>query len=83
MAPDRGPGITTEHHAADEEGVLRPDSPLNLLPFVLYAAAVVVYAIHFAKRQVSVGRAATTLLLLGVLAHTFVKWIAYTTTAAA
>jgi ABC-type transport system involved in cytochrome c biogenesis permease subunit len=72
MAADRGPGITTEHHAADEEGVLRPDSALNLLPFVLYAAAVVVYAIHFAKRQPSVGRLATTFLLLGVLAHTFV-----------
>ena len=72
MATDRGPGSTTEHHAADEKGVLRPDSPLNLLPLALYAAAVVVYAIHFAKRQPSVGRAATTLLLLGVLAHTFV-----------
>jgi ABC-type transport system involved in cytochrome c biogenesis permease subunit len=45
---------------------------LNLLPLTLYAAAVVVYAIHFAKREPSVGRAATTLLLLGVLAHTFV-----------
>jgi ABC-type transport system involved in cytochrome c biogenesis permease subunit len=32
----------------------------------------VVYAIHFAKRQPSVGRTATTLLLLGVLVHTFV-----------
>jgi ABC-type transport system involved in cytochrome c biogenesis permease subunit len=45
---------------------------LNLLPLALYAAAVVVYAIHFANRQSPVGRAATTLLLLGVLAHTFV-----------
>ena len=45
---------------------------MNLLPLALYAAAVVVYGIHFAKRQPSVGRAATTLLLLGVLAHTFV-----------
>jgi ABC-type transport system involved in cytochrome c biogenesis permease subunit len=45
---------------------------LNFLPLTLYAAAVVVYAIHFAKREVSVGRAATTLLLVGVLAHTFV-----------
>ena len=45
---------------------------MNLLPLTLYAAAVVVYAIHFAKREPSVGRAATTLLLLGVLAHTFV-----------
>ena len=45
---------------------------MNLLPLTLYAAAGVVYAIHFAKRQPSVGRAATTLLLLGILAHTFV-----------
>ncbi len=30
------------------------------------------YAIHFAKRQPSVGRTATTVLLLGVLVHTFV-----------
>jgi ABC-type transport system involved in cytochrome c biogenesis permease subunit len=45
---------------------------LNLLPLALYAAAFVVYAIHFAKREVSVGRLATTLLLVGVLAHTFV-----------
>jgi ABC-type transport system involved in cytochrome c biogenesis permease subunit len=72
MAPDRGAGVTTEHHPADEEGVLRPDSPLSFLPLALYAAASVVYAIHFAKRQPSVGRTATTLLLLGVLVHTFV-----------
>ena len=45
---------------------------MNLLPFALYAAAGVIYAIHFAKRQPSTGRAATTLLMLGVLAHTFV-----------
>ena len=45
---------------------------MNLLPFTLYAAAGVVYAVHFAKRRPSVGRAATTLLLLGALAHTFV-----------
>ncbi len=45
---------------------------MNLLPLALYAAAFVVYAIHFAKREVSVGRLATTLLLVGVLAHTFV-----------
>ena len=45
---------------------------MNLLPLALYAVAVVFYAIHFAKRQPSVGRTATTLLLLGVLAHTFV-----------
>ncbi len=45
---------------------------MNFLPLALYAAAVVVYAIHFAKRQPSVGRTATTILLLGVLSHTFV-----------
>jgi ABC-type transport system involved in cytochrome c biogenesis permease subunit len=45
---------------------------LNLLPLVLYAAAGVTYAIHFARRDVTVGRTATTLLLLGVLTHTFV-----------
>jgi ABC-type transport system involved in cytochrome c biogenesis permease subunit len=45
---------------------------LTLLPLVLYAAAAVVYAVHFAKRQATVGRTATTLLLVGVLAHTFV-----------
>jgi ABC-type transport system involved in cytochrome c biogenesis permease subunit len=39
---------------------------------VLYAAAGVAYAIHFARRDVAVGRTATILLLLGVLAHTFV-----------
>ena len=38
-----------ERHAAHQEGLLRPDSPLNLLPLVLYAAAGVVYAIHFAR----------------------------------
>jgi len=50
---------------------------LNLLPLTLYAAAVVVYAIHFARRQAAVGRLATTLLLLGVLIHTFVIALSY------
>lgn len=45
---------------------------MNLLPLTLYAAAGVVYAIHFAKREPAVGRTATTLLLLAALAHTFV-----------
>jgi len=45
---------------------------LNLLPLLLYAAAGVAYAIHFARRDPTAGRTATTLLLLGVLAHTFV-----------
>lgn len=45
---------------------------MNLLPLVFYVAAGVAYALHFAHRQASVGRMATTLLLLGILAHTFV-----------
>ena len=45
---------------------------MNLLPLILYAAAGGAYAIHFARRDPSAGRTATTLLLLGVLAHTFV-----------
>lgn len=45
---------------------------MNLLPLVLYAAAGIAYAVHFARRQPSLGRLATTLLLLAALAHTFV-----------
>lgn len=45
---------------------------MNLIPLVLYAAAAVVYAVHFARRQPAVGRMATTLLLLAALSHTFV-----------
>ena len=45
---------------------------MNLIPLILYAAAGVVYAVHFVRRQPGVGRAATTLLLLGALTHTFV-----------
>jgi ABC-type uncharacterized transport system permease subunit len=45
---------------------------VNLLPLVLYAAAGVLYAVHFARRQPATGRAATTVLLLAALTHTFV-----------
>ena len=45
---------------------------MNLLPLILYAAAGVAYAIHFARRDPTAGRTATTLLLMGLLAHTFV-----------
>jgi ABC-type transport system involved in cytochrome c biogenesis permease subunit len=45
---------------------------LNAIPLVLYAAAAIVYAVHFARRQPGVGRMATTLLLLAALSHTFV-----------
>ena len=45
---------------------------MNVLPLVLYLAAGVAYAIHFVRRDTAAGRTATTLLLLGVLVHTFV-----------
>jgi ABC-type transport system involved in cytochrome c biogenesis permease subunit len=45
---------------------------LNLLPLVLYAAAGVAYAVHFARRSPTTARTATTLLLFAALAHTFV-----------
>ena len=45
---------------------------MNVLPLTLYAVAGVAYAVHFARRQPQVGRAATTLLLFAVLVHTFV-----------
>ena len=43
---------------------------MNLIPLILYAGAGVVYAVHFARRQPGVGRAATTLLMLAALSHT-------------
>ena len=45
---------------------------MSLIPLILYAAAGVVYTVHFVRRQPGVGRAATTLLLLAALSHTFV-----------
>jgi len=45
---------------------------LNVLPLVLYAAAGLAYAVHFARRQPQVGRLATTLLIFAALTHTFV-----------
>jgi ABC-type transport system involved in cytochrome c biogenesis permease subunit len=45
---------------------------MNFVPLVLYAAAFVAYGWHFARRAAAVGRSATTLLVAGVLAHTFV-----------
>jgi len=44
---------------------------LNLLLLGLYAAAGVIYAIHFALRRPRIGRAATTVLLFAALVHTF------------
>src|SRR5215831_8485461 len=45
---------------------------MNIGPLLLYIAALVAYAWHFARRQAVVGRTATTLLVFGALAHTFV-----------
>ena len=45
---------------------------MNFIPLALYAAALVAYIWHFTKRQPSWGHAATTLLVAGALAHTFV-----------
>jgi ABC-type transport system involved in cytochrome c biogenesis permease subunit len=42
------------------------------LPFAAYLFAFVAYALHFSRRQASVGRVASTLLVAGTLAHTFV-----------
>ncbi|NOT25566.1 MAG: cytochrome c biogenesis protein CcsA [Acidobacteria bacterium] len=45
---------------------------MNALPLVLYAAAGVLYAVHFARRSPHAGRIATTLLISAALVHTFV-----------
>src|SRR4249920_1267307 len=45
---------------------------MNFVPLALYALALVAYIWHFAQRQPSSGHAATTLLVAGVLSHTFV-----------
>src|SRR3954462_13644259 len=45
---------------------------MNAAPLVLYAAALVAYGAHFARRNAAVGRTATTLLGFASLAHTFV-----------
>ena len=45
---------------------------MNFVPLALYVAAFVAYGWHFARRAPAVGRSATTILVAGVLAHTFV-----------
>jgi len=45
---------------------------LNAFPLILYVIAGITYATHFARRNPSVGRAATTALVVGALVHTFV-----------
>lgn len=45
---------------------------MHALPLVFYVLALAAYAIHFGGRAPAAGRAATTLLGTGALAHTFV-----------
>jgi ABC-type uncharacterized transport system permease subunit len=45
---------------------------LNVLEFLLYAAAAVLYGLHFARRSPGAGKAATACLVAGLVAHTFV-----------
>ena len=45
---------------------------MNFVPLALYALALIAYIWHFAQRQPSSGHAATSLLVAGVLSHTFV-----------
>jgi len=45
---------------------------VNVLPLILYAAAGVAYAVHFARRHPQAGRVATALLIFATLTHTFV-----------
>jgi ABC-type transport system involved in cytochrome c biogenesis permease subunit len=45
---------------------------MNWVPLALYTAAFVAYVWHFARRNPAVGRTATTLLVAGALAHTFI-----------
>jgi ABC-type transport system involved in cytochrome c biogenesis permease subunit len=45
---------------------------VQAVPLALYIAAFAAYVWHFSKRQPEVGRTATTLLVAGTLAHTFV-----------
>jgi ABC-type uncharacterized transport system permease subunit len=45
---------------------------MNFIPLAFYAAALVAYVWHFARRTPAIGRSATTLLVAAALAHTFV-----------
>ena len=45
---------------------------MNIVPLVLYAIASVRYAMQFARRSFNVSRAASTWLIMGAFAHTFV-----------
>ena len=71
-APSRA---TTVRHTSALAGFgltrRRMDS-MHIVPLLLYLVAGVLYAVHFRARSHTVGRAATTVLVVGALAHTFV-----------
>ena len=45
---------------------------MNAIPLAIYLVAAALYAVHFARRDAGVGRAATTVLVAGAFVHTFV-----------
>ena len=45
---------------------------MNVVPLAMYAAALIAYALHFSRRNPAMGKTATTVLVAGALAHTFV-----------
>lgn len=45
---------------------------MPLIPLLVYAAALVGYAVHFGNRNAALGRLSTALLVTGAIAHTFV-----------
>jgi ABC-type transport system involved in cytochrome c biogenesis permease subunit len=45
---------------------------MNFVPLAFYSAALIAYAWHFARRSPIVGKTATTMLVAGAFAHTFV-----------
>lgn len=45
---------------------------MHIVPLLLYLVAGVLYAVYFGKRSRAVGRAATMLLVVGALSHTFI-----------
>ena len=74
VAPRRRAREPPGNNGPHQAGLLRADTlaAMNTIPLALYLAALVAYVLHFARRQPDVGRAATTLLVAGALAHTFV-----------
>jgi ABC-type transport system involved in cytochrome c biogenesis permease subunit len=44
----------------------------GIVPFTLYLLSLIAYAVHFARRTPAAARAATTLLVAGAFAHTFI-----------